>query len=304
MNLDRSSAVLAKLPPRKRNDPRVYDGCVSQFRKQEQDPERALSLEHIRRQLDVDDGAGDHFNLRREPPVQVRAARISRCLAQARHGRALCATEETVMLQLENLDARTRGYMRAEFEDDLDRESLYISPRLSERGVQDYPDLLRAAIDAGSDITLGNSLAFYGRMKETEERRVGAETKTVRAPATAADTLAEGEFNDMYMRGLCRRALDDGITTLIVYRAKAVRQPRAQSLAIIGKPVDAAALLAELRARSDSAPAVGTASPSADFAEGIASRTAVRESGEFAPAGDMLFGPNTGLSVKLPQVAA
>jgi hypothetical protein len=179
------------------------------------------------------------------------------------------------MLQLENLDARTRGYMRAEFEDDLDHESLYISPRLSERGVQDYPELLRAAIDTGSDVTFGNSLTFHGRMKETEERRVGAETKTVRAPATAADTLAEGEFNRMYMRGLCRRALDDAITALIVYRAKGVRQPRAESLALSGQPVDAAALLTELRARSES-----------------------------APASDMLFGPNSGLSVKLPQVAA
>ena len=112
-------------------------------------------------------------------------------------------------------------------------------------------------------------------MQETEARRVGAETKTVRAPATAADTLAEGEFNRLYMRGLCRRALDDGITALTVYRAKGVRQPRAESLAIIGQPVDAVALLAELRAAFGS-----------------------------EPAGDMLFGPNSGLSVKLPQVAA
>ena len=179
------------------------------------------------------------------------------------------------MLQLDNLDARTRGYMRAEFEDDLDRESLYFSPRLSERGLLDYPELLRAAIDSGNDVTLGNSLAFHGRLKETEERRVGAETKTVRAPATAADTLAEGEFNRMYMRGLCRRALDDGITALIVYRAKGVRQPRAESLAIIGQPVDATVLLAELRARSES-----------------------------APGGDMLFGPNSGLSIRLPEEAA
>ena len=179
------------------------------------------------------------------------------------------------MLQLENLDARTRGYMRAEYEDDLDRETLYISPRLSERGVQDYPELLRAAIHSGSDVTLANNLAFHGRMKATEERLVDTESKTVRTPATAADTLAEGEFKRIYMRGLCRRALDDGITALIVYRAKGVRQPRSESHSVIGQAIDAAALLAELRARSE------------------------RE-----PAGDMLFGPNSGLSVKLPGGAA
>lgn len=178
------------------------------------------------------------------------------------------------MLQLENLDARTRGYMRAEFEDDLDSETLYLSPRLTARGVQDYPALLRAAIDEGTDVTLGNSLAFHGRMKETEERRVGTETKTVRASATTADTLAEGEFNRMYMRGLCRRALDDGIAALVIYRAKGVRQPRAESLATIGRPVDVEALLAELRARSEN-----------------------------DPPGDVLFGPNSGLSIKLPEGA-
>ena len=175
------------------------------------------------------------------------------------------------MLQFENLDARTRGYMRAEFEDDLDNDRLYLSARLTERGILDYPELLRTAIDSGTDVTLGNSLAFLGRMKDTVERRVGAETKTVRVPATAADTLAEGEFNRMYMRGLCRRALDDGITALIVYRAKGVRQPRAESLAMVGQPIDAATLLAELRARS-----------------------------EAEPPGEVLFGPNSGLSVKLP----
>jgi hypothetical protein len=178
------------------------------------------------------------------------------------------------MLQLENLDARTRGYMRAEFEDDLDRDALYISPRLSERGAQDYPDLLREAIEHGSDTTLGNSLCFHARMNETEERRVGAETKTVRAPATAADILAEGEFNRLYMRGLCRRALDDGIASLIVYRTKGVRQPRAESLVIVGQPIGAEALLADLRARVESKTSAG-----------------------------LPFGPNSGLSVRLPEVS-
>jgi len=205
------------------------------------------------------------------------------------------------MLQLENLDARTRGYMRAEFEDDPDRESLYFNPQPSERGVLDYPDLLLAAIDNGSDVTRGNILAFHGRLKETEGHRVGAETKTMRAPATASDTLADAEFNRMYLRGLCRRALDDGITALIVYRAEGVRQVRADSPAIVGQPVDVTALLAGLRARSESEPEGGWPSRSADFAEGMESRTDVRESTELAPASDMLFGPNSGLSVKPPE---
>jgi hypothetical protein len=179
------------------------------------------------------------------------------------------------MLRLENLDARTRGYMRAEFEDDLDRDALYFSPRLSERGRQDYPELLREAIEHGTAATLGNNLRFHGRLYETEERRVGEGTKTVRTRASAAELLAEGEFNRIYMRGLCRRALDDGIQSLIIYRAKGVRQPRAELLAVIGQPIDAEVLLTHLRAHVDGKTSAG-----------------------------LPFGPKSGLSVKLPEGAA
>jgi hypothetical protein len=71
---------------------------------------------------------------------------------------------------------------------------------------------------------------------------------TVRMPFNAAETLAEGEFNRFYIRGLCRRALETGISQLIIYRAKPVENPRSESELRIGATLEAAELLQDLRA--------------------------------------------------------
>ncbi len=91
-------------------------------------------------------------------------------------------------------------------------------------------------------------------------------------PVTAPETLAEGEFNRFYARGLCRRAMAQGIESLLVYRAKEVVNPRPESVALIGKSLPVKQLLEDLRAN------IGT-----DTALGLPP------------------GPNSGLSVKLPK---
>ncbi len=91
-------------------------------------------------------------------------------------------------------------------------------------------------------------------------------------PITAAETLAEGEFNRFYIRGVCRAVLANEQHEVEVYRAKAVAQPRPESQAKIGTRVNAATLLDDLRHN------VGV-----DTALGV-------------PAG-----PNSGLSVRRPQ---
>ena len=82
--------------------------------------------------------------------------------------------------------------------------------------------------------------------------------------------MAEGEFNRFYVRGLCRRAIEDDIHGLIVYRAKAVAVPRPGSEEKIGTSVDPTAILADLRVAIGVEPALG-----------------------------MPPGPNSGLTVKL-----
>lgn len=174
-------------------------------------------------------------------------------------------------LSFENLDAKTRQLMLEEIERDISNGTLYISPRLSAAGQTDYAGLLKEAAGQHDDAWLEQQLRLNGRMNAVEQRRKPSGGFTsARVPATAPETLAEGEFNRFYIRALCRRAADEGIATLAIYRAKPVASPRPESQAKIGIQVNAQALLNDLRTHQG-----------VDTALGL-------------PAG-----PNSGLSVKL-----
>jgi hypothetical protein len=174
-------------------------------------------------------------------------------------------------LNLVNLDANTRQFMLEEIDQDIAEGKLYYSPRLSAAGKQQYPDLLRNAARSGTDESLAGELRTQGRLNATEERRKPKGGTTIaQVPVTAPETLAEGEFNRFYARGLCRRALAQQIESVVVYRAKEVVNPRAESVALIGTSLPAKQLLDDLRAN------IGT-----DTALGLPP------------------GPNSGLSVKL-----
>lgn len=174
-------------------------------------------------------------------------------------------------MNLTNLDASTRKYMLDEIETDERAGRLYISSRLSNTGASDYPALLKVAATAADDNFLANELRAPGRLNPTEPRNTKNGVTWAKVPVTAPETMAEGEFNRFYARGLCRRAIDEGIPQVRVYRAKAVMNPRTESEALLGKMLGAQALLEDLRAN------VGT-----DTAFGLPP------------------GPNSGLSICLP----
>ena len=175
-------------------------------------------------------------------------------------------------LNLLNLDERTRSFMLSEIESDITGGTLYISPRLSAHGRQEYVGLLKQAVAGYDDTWLANSLRAGGSINLEEQRRKPKGGFTVaRVPATAPDTLAEGEFNRFYVRGLCLRALEDGVSDLIVYRAKEVMSPRRESELMIDTSIDARALLQDVR-----------------------THTGVDTALQLPP------GPNSGLSVRLP----
>ncbi len=175
-------------------------------------------------------------------------------------------------LQLANLDQPTRRYMLDELDRDLSEGRLYLSPRLTSDGHQVWPALVREAIRGGSDSSLAARLRSEELMNATEERRAPKGGITVaRVPENAPDTLAEGEFNRFYVRGLCRRAIDAGVTELEIYRAKEVVRPRPESEVKIGGRVDPQQLLQDLRTSQGVEPALG-----------------------------LPPGPNSGLSVRLP----
>jgi hypothetical protein len=155
-------------------------------------------------------------------------------------------------LNLVNLDSRTRKLMLEELEVDVQAGNLYLSPRLSSIGRRDYEGLLREAIQSGNDAMLAGALRSAGRMNQIETTVKGHKN----VPVTAPETLAEGEFNRFYARGLCRRAIEDS-TGVVVYRAKQVQTPRADSEAKIGAQMDAQALLNDLRNSIGVEPALG-----------------------------------------------
>ena len=161
-------------------------------------------------------------------------------------------------LHYENLDESTRSFMLSEVDSDLFHEKLYMSPRLNERGEQNYVSLLKKAIEHHDDAWLAQQLRSWGYMKESEQRRKrGGGLTTAKVPVAAPDTLSEGEFNRYYARGLCVRVIKEGIDQVEVYRGKPVSQPRPESEAMLGKKLSAEALLEDLRKSVGVEPALG-----------------------------------------------
>lgn len=175
-------------------------------------------------------------------------------------------------LNLTNLDERTRGLMIKEVDLDIANARLYMSPRLNTSGRSQYPTLLREAIKSYDDAWLAQQIRIKALLETVETRQTpSGGTTTVRVPMTAPDTLAEGEFNRFYCRGVCARAIEEGKATVRVYRAKQVGNPRPESQAKVNTMVDAKQLLNDLRTNQGVEPALG-----------------------IPP------GPNSGLSIQLP----
>jgi len=178
-------------------------------------------------------------------------------------------------MEFKNLDERTCMLMMKELEIDIENSSLYLSQRLNEKGLIEYIEILRKAITEGNSRSFADELRHRQCLKTREKRRKPKGGFTiVKVPINAADTLAEGEFNRFYIRALCRRTIEDGINHVIVYRAKEVRNSRPESERLIGKSINARALLDDLRTH------IGV-----DTALGL-------------PAG-----PNSGLSAMIPETS-
>ena len=171
-------------------------------------------------------------------------------------------------LNLTDLE-HVREDMLQELESDLSQDTLYISPRLSEAGTSQYPDLLREAIARHDEDWLAGEIRSRHLLRTHEIRHTKRGQVRAKVPVTAPETLAEGEFNRFYVRGVCCSSLAGGETEVEVYRAKPVSDPRPESQRKVGSRVAAESLLSDLRTH-----------PGVDTALGI-------------PAG-----PNSGLSVR------
>jgi hypothetical protein len=161
-------------------------------------------------------------------------------------------------LAYEDLDDTTRRLMRLEIESDIANGTIYISSYLNPQGCDSWPRLLVEAASSGNDDSLAAAIRRDDCLKSHYDRRKPKGGYTSAAvPYNAHETMGEGEFNRYYCRGLCKRALEEGITVLEVYRAKPVAAPRPASQAKLGQLVDPATVLADLRQTQGVEPALG-----------------------------------------------
>lgn len=144
--------------------------------------------------------------------------------------------------------ADVREHMSNELKVDQAAGKLFVSNRLTPLGGQKWPGLLLVAVEQHDDEWLAGQLRANRLIIAQEQRRKPSGGYTMAAvPATAPDTLAEGEFNRFYIRGVCLQAIKIGRPTVEVYRAKAVGAPRAESIAKVGTHISPERLLADLR---------------------------------------------------------
>ncbi|KLE31681.1 hypothetical protein [Aurantiacibacter gangjinensis] len=161
-------------------------------------------------------------------------------------------------LRFENLDEATREAMLQEIDRDAESGNVYVSNYLNHAGERDWVTILRQAAHSGSDETLAAAIRENGYLKDEVQRRKPKGGFTMaKVPYNAHETLGEGEFGRYYARGLCVRAISEGIAELEVYRAKDVREPRQASEEKIGSRIDPEAILDDLRQTQGVEPALG-----------------------------------------------
>lgn len=155
-------------------------------------------------------------------------------------------------LHLLDLSEPVRSLMLEELDRDATETegTIYISAYLAPEGARRYPELLRDALREGNDESLARELSsVVGAFEQRYPRRTRSGGMTMASvPSSAPRTLAEGEFNRYYIRGLCRWAISgDDSATIEVYRARPSSRPRSESEALIGRVLGARSLLDDLR---------------------------------------------------------
>jgi hypothetical protein len=149
-------------------------------------------------------------------------------------------------LELPHLDACTRRFMLAELQADVAAGLLYLSPQLSASGRAEYQHLLRTAFATGTEASLADDLRASDSVELPDRWQRSGQNDHDGALTAATALLAEREFHRFYIRGLCRRAMEQGVRTLVIYRAKPAEAVRANSETMVGVMITASSLLEDL----------------------------------------------------------
>lgn len=160
----------------------------------------------------------------------------------------ICAIIHLMSFEFRHLNDVTRSYMLEEIQAAQQEKNLYYSKRFNDHGITRWPALLQAAARSHDDHWLACRLETEGLMKGLEGARTPSGGYTIRhVPYTAAELMAEGQFNRYYMLGVCRRALAERQSSVFVYRAKPRPDRSSEEDALVGAALNAQALHAELR---------------------------------------------------------
>jgi hypothetical protein len=156
-----------------------------------------------------------------------------------------------MVMAFEELDDTTREYMLREFEDEESSGNPYRGQNLSPQGRAAFPDLMREAIAGGTEETLARALqdARYWNRREHYVTRQGRAAQRDVNINQAAERLATSEFNTWYVRGLCRRLLDEGVSQCQAYRAAEPKWEHGECARYEGEVFDVEEIYAGHRAR-------------------------------------------------------
>ncbi len=157
------------------------------------------------------------------------------------------------MFNFENLDEKTRVFMLEAISEAEASGNIYFSTRFNDAGYQQWLPLLKEAAKEHNEHWLAYQLEENGLMKGFEGSMTPSGGYTIKhVPNTAAETMAEGQFNRFYILGLCKRARAEDIAQLEIYRARESSVPRRESENLIGSKFSINYVEAQLLKTSDS----------------------------------------------------
>jgi len=146
-----------------------------------------------------------------------------------------------------NLDGEIRQIMVEEIKKAEATKNIYYSKRFNPKGNERWPSLLIEAAEKHDEHWLAYKIEEENLMIGFEMARIPSGGYTTKhGPDTASETLADGQFNRFYMISICKKALNNGMKSVNIYRAKESKQPRPESEALIGKPAAADVLIEQL----------------------------------------------------------
>ena len=149
--------------------------------------------------------------------------------------------------KLIELDQKTRDFALSELKADVVAGAVYHGSRLNSYGKSFFVSDLQKALEDGTPETLTAALRSGDKFNLTEMSHRNGTPYEKRVPTNAASLLAEGAFVHYYVRAVCLRAIEGGIDSVTVYRARESGYHRPESDAQIGQVVSASGLLANLR---------------------------------------------------------